>query len=86
MMVPTVTDRRYIRWIAPSRRDFSFSLILEDFRQEALGGFGRGGGEEIFCGRLFEDLAVGQKGDLVGYGAGEIHGVGDKDEGAAFRF
>ena len=78
--------RRYIGWIAPSRRDFSFGSILEDFSEKALGGFGCGGGEEIFCGRLFKDLAVGQEGDLVGDGSREIHRVGDENKSAAFGF
>jgi len=61
-------------------------LILQDFGEEALGDFAIGGGEEFLGGGLFEDLAVGQERDLVGDGAGEVHGVRDEDEGAAFGF
>jgi len=60
--------------------------VFQNFREEALGDFGLGGGEEFLGGRLFEDLAFGEKGDLVGDGAGEVHGMRDEDEGAAFGF
>jgi hypothetical protein len=33
---------------------------------------------------LVKDSALGEEGHLVGDGSGEIHGVGDEDEGAAF--
>ena len=35
---------------------------------------------------MFDDAAVGQKGDLVGNGTGEVHRVGHEDESAAFGF
>ncbi|MFM8886987.1 MAG: ATP-binding cassette domain-containing protein, partial [Chthoniobacterales bacterium] len=35
---------------------------------------------------MLEDFAVGEERDLVRHGAGEVHRVGDQNEGAAFGF
>ena len=61
-------------------------LVFENFGEETPGGFALGGGEEGLGGALFDDAAVGQKGDLVGNGTGEVHRVGHEDESAAFGF